>query len=130
MTNMPAKDDCPNCDALRRELAALRSEVAALQAQVQKLMAQLAAAQKNSANSSKPPSGDIVKPPRSNSAQQGKRKRGGQPGHPRHTRPPFGPDEIDHTGGRIFIDDNLRSSDPQTGRTQLAFAASTRWPHH
>jgi transposase len=96
MTNLPVENACPNCELLRAELAAVRCELVALQAQVEKLMAQLAAAQKNSANSSRPPSSDIVKPPRSGSTTPGKRKRGGQPGHPRHTRPPFEPEEIDH----------------------------------
>ena len=51
---------------------------------------------KNSSNSSKPPSSDIVKPPKSKQKSGKKRKRGGQKGHKRHARKPFGPDEIDH----------------------------------
>jgi transposase len=76
-----ANDDCPNCALLRRQVA--------------DLTAQLAAARKNSGNSSKPPSSDIVKPPRPTAIKGGKRKRGGQPGHPRHERPPFAAEEID-----------------------------------
>ncbi|MCH7897280.1 MAG: hypothetical protein IH782_10420, partial [candidate division NC10 bacterium] len=46
---------------------------------------------------SKPPSSDIVKPsrPQRDKDKPGKRKRGGQPGHPRHERPAFAPEEID-----------------------------------
>jgi transposase len=79
-----ADKPCPNCTALEARVAALEAE--------------LARARKNSANSSKPPSSDIVKPPRAGSPRDKamrKRKRGAQPGHPRHERPPFAPEEID-----------------------------------
>ena len=66
-----------------------------MELRVAALEAQLAKAQKNSTNSSKPPSSDITKSPRARSAKKGKLRRGGQPGHPRHERPPFQPDEID-----------------------------------
>jgi len=44
-----------------------------------------------------PPSSDIVKPPPATRPQGKKRRIGGQPGHPRHQRPPFPPDQIDQT---------------------------------
>jgi transposase len=77
---------CPACKGLQEELANLRAKLADLEAK-------LAKAQKNSSNSSKPPSSDIVKPPR----PKGKRKRklGGQPGHARHQRPPFEVSQVD-----------------------------------
>jgi transposase len=68
-----------------------------LEQRLARLEAELAKAKKNSTNSSKPPSSDLVKPPRPALADGGKRKRGAQPGHPRHERPPFGPDEIGDT---------------------------------
>jgi len=73
---------CPKCCELELRIAALE--------------AQLAAAQKTSATSSKPPSSDIVKPPPAKRNEQAKRKIGAQPGHPKHERVPFGPDQIDH----------------------------------
>jgi transposase len=81
---------CSRCEALEAELAALKAEVA-------RLADELAKARKNSANSSKPPSSDIVKPPRDTdkSGKQKKRKRGGQPGHQHHQRPPFEASQID-----------------------------------
>jgi hypothetical protein len=77
---------CPACEGWRQENAALRAKVADLEAM-------LAKSRKNSGNSSKPPSSDIVKPPR----PKGKRKRkiGGQPGHPPHQRPAFEPEQVD-----------------------------------
>jgi transposase len=83
-------NSCPNCEQLRQQVSALLERVA-------KLEAQLAAALKNSGNSSKPPSSDLAKPSRPARTKRGKsqRKRGGQPGHPRHERPPFAPEEID-----------------------------------
>jgi transposase len=84
---VPADKPCPNCIALELRVAALEAE--------------LAKARKNSANSSKPPSSDIINPPRPGSPKdkalrkREKRKRGAQPGHARHERPPFAPEDID-----------------------------------
>lgn len=62
-------------------IAALEQQVADLQALVVKLSEQVATLSKNSSNSSKPPSSDIVKPPKL-PLPSGPRKTGGQPGHP------------------------------------------------
>lgn len=64
--------------------------IAALEKESAELRVLLAKALKNSSTSSKPPSSDIVKPPKSPASKPGKkRKRGGQPGHPKHDRLPF-----------------------------------------
>jgi transposase len=69
-----------------------------LERQVAQLADKVAKLSKNSSNSSKPPSSDITKPPKPPAPPgQGKRRIGGQPGHPLHERPPFGPDQIDTT---------------------------------
>lgn len=65
----------------RDELIAL---VPRLLERIQQLEQQLAAATKNSRNSSKPPSSDIVKPPKPNLPSGKKRKQGAQPGHQKH----------------------------------------------
>src|SRR5204862_8213203 len=80
---------CPQCRVLTTELAALKEEVA-------KLREELASAKKNSSTSSKPPSSDIVKPkpPGDDEASESKRKIGGQPGHPKHERDLFPPEEV------------------------------------
>ncbi len=83
MAERDTRTGCPACERL--------------QARVAELEAQLAAARKHSGNSSKPPSSDIVKPPKDAPEGEGKRKIGGQPGHPRHDRPAFPPDLIDDT---------------------------------
>ncbi|RKY07191.1 MAG: hypothetical protein DRP56_06135 [Planctomycetota bacterium] len=62
----------------------------------QQLRERIARLEKNSSNSSKPPSSDITNPQPPN-AKKKKRKIGGQKGHPKHTRPLFAPDEIDKT---------------------------------
>ena len=82
----------------QRRIAELETEVAQLKAQVARLLEQVARLSKNSSNSSKPPSSDIVKPPKPPAPPgHGKRRIGGQPGHPLHGRPPFGPEQIDTT---------------------------------
>ena len=89
---------CRTCERLKEQLQRLKAEGEQLRARMAELEARLAAAGKNSSNSSKPPSSDITKPPKSPPADgDGKRKRGGQPGHPRHERPAFEPEQIDHT---------------------------------
>ena len=116
MAESKTENGCPGC-------AALAAEVAALQARLTALESQLAKSQKHSGNSSKPPSSDIVKPRRKpgKRGRPKKRRIGGQPGHDRHERTPFSPDELDqewfwhHTecpccGGGL-------EDSPETGRT-------------
>ena len=74
--------------AVARATAPLRERIAVLEAE-------LAKAKKNSSNSSKPPSSDIVKPPKAPRKDGKKRKRGGQPGHEQHLRCEFPPEAID-----------------------------------
>lgn len=86
---------CPNCQRLRAELTVLQSQVAALQATVAQLQEQLAQARKDSSTSSKPPSSDLVKPPKPAAADgTQKRPRGAQLGHPRHQRQLFPPEAL------------------------------------
>jgi transposase len=79
---------CAGCRQLRQQLADLQTKVLHLEEQ-------LAAARKDSSTSSKPPSSDIVKPPRPQAGPDaGSRKSGGQPGHPKHERAPFPPEQV------------------------------------
>lgn len=79
--------------------AELREIIEELERRIAELEAEVARLRKDSSTSSKPPSSDIVKPSkRSARPESGKRRsRGGQPGHPRHERPPFTPEEVDAT---------------------------------
>jgi transposase len=80
-------------DEVRKVIA---EAVAPLLARIAQLESEVARLKKNSGNSSKPPSSDIVKPPKPDASKhRGKRSIGGQPGHARHERKPFGPDEVD-----------------------------------
>jgi transposase len=80
--------DCAGCQRLGQQLRDLQAQVASLQAQ-------LAAARKNSTTSSKPPSSDIVKAAPPEATPDGEpRRAGGQPGHPKHERTLFPPEQI------------------------------------
>jgi transposase len=83
-------------DEVQRMIA---EAIAPLKARIAELEAEVARLKKNSTTSSKPPSSDIVKPPRPArvGGKRGKRRGGGQPHHPRHTRPPFPPEQVDKT---------------------------------
>lgn len=74
-------------DALQHKLSQTQTELAETQTALVKTQAELARARKNSSNSSKPPSSDIVKAKKpSSSGRHKKRKIGGQPGHSKHER--------------------------------------------
>jgi len=92
---LKARKSCPNCRRLQAKLDAQAARLEAVEATVAHLQEQLAAARKDSSNSSRPPSSDIVKPPKPAppEGQQGRRI-GGQPGHPKHERTAFPPESI------------------------------------
>ena len=72
----------------------LSQQIQLLTEENQKLRERIARLEKNSSNSSKPPSSDIITPQPPNTKKR-KRKIGGQKGHPKHTRPLFENHEID-----------------------------------
>ncbi|MCX5645430.1 MAG: DUF6444 domain-containing protein, partial [Phycisphaerae bacterium] len=80
---------------LEQTNAQLQKEIQRLREDNQRLQDQIARLQRNSSNSFKPPSSDLVKP-KKNGTSRGKRQRkiGGQKGHPRQERIPLGPDDI------------------------------------
>src|SRR5437016_3408104 len=96
---------CRNCQQLQQQLEDLRAQFASLQLTVLKLQEQLAQARKNSSTSSKPPSSDIVQPPKPAPPDgHAQRSPGGQPGHPHHQRALFPPEQL--TGGsHTFVRD-------------------------
>lgn len=73
------------------------AKIIELDTTVDVLTEKIAKLSKNSSNSSKPPSSDIVKPDRTQRRRdkKEKRKRGGQMGHPKHERTIFSENEID-----------------------------------
>src|SRR6266545_401854 len=90
-----ATPPCANCQRLQAQLDSLQARFDALEATVVELQKQLAAARKDSSNSSNPPSSDIVKPPKPAPPQgQATRKPGGQPGHSSHQRILFPPEML------------------------------------
>jgi len=80
---------------LRAQNANLLEQNAQLTAKVANLTEQVARLSKNSSNSSKPPSSNIVKPPKAKNPK-GPCHQGGQLGHRGVNRSPFRPDQIHH----------------------------------
>jgi transposase len=78
-------------------IAQQKAQIQDLLERVKELEEQIARLNKDSSNSSKPPSSDIVKPVKVGRRLGKKRKRGGQPGHKKHSRKSFSPQEIDHS---------------------------------
>ena len=81
---------CSCCSELQQRNLVLQAENDQLRAAIEDLQEQLAAANKDSTTSHKPPSSDIVKPPRTPTTG----KAGAQPGHPAHFRPLYLPEEL------------------------------------
>jgi transposase len=83
-------------ESLRREVAELRALVAQLRDEIMQQRDEIARLKnRDSSNSSKPPSSDIVNPqPRT---KRRKRKRGGQSGHRRCQRQLLPPEQVDET---------------------------------
>jgi len=77
--------------------AAVAKATAPLLERIAALEAELAKAKKNSSNSSKPPSSDLVKPLKPPRKDGQKRQRGGQPGHEQHLREDFPPEAVGET---------------------------------
>ena len=79
--------------ATKRELFVI---IDRLEKRIAEMEAEVARLRKNSCTSSKRPCSDIVKPRKPPKANGGdKCAKGGQPGHPKHERPPFSPEQID-----------------------------------
>ena len=95
---MASKDDI---------IADLRGLVEKLTKRIEELELQLAKAQKDSSNSSKSPSSDIVKPPKKKGDRRKKAKRGGQKGHPRILRELLPPERVDEQITFEFSDSDI-----------------------
>src|SRR5258708_23762189 len=89
------RNRCGNCQRLQTQVDDLQARLDALSIEFLQLREQLAAARKDSSTSSKPPSSDIVKPqPAQVPGSTAKRSIGGQPGHPKHDRQPYPPEQV------------------------------------
>jgi transposase len=89
-----AAPPCPGCRERDARIAELQQQLAALQAQNRQLGEN---AGRNSSNSSMPPSTNPPDAPKPTAKKPTGRKRGGQPGHPGHTRLRLPPERVQHT---------------------------------
>ena len=85
-------------------IAELREQIKMLLKRIQHLEDEVSRLKKDSGNSSKTPSSDIVKPLKVIRRMGAKRKRGGQPGHVKQARKPFAPDQVDYAFEYEFED--------------------------
>jgi transposase len=101
MPPIPDSERTPLVEVLLRiielqqeRIISLEQRVSELESENALLKERIAQLEKNSSNSSKPPSSDITKP-KEEQRQPGKRKVGAQPGHKANWRREFREDEID-----------------------------------
>lgn len=94
-------------------IAELRQQVETLLKRIEQLEEEVARLKKDSHNSSKPPSSDIVKSAKSlNKAGRKKRRRGGQHGHKKFRRQPFEPEQIDECYNYELSDKDAKGLEP------------------
>jgi transposase len=116
------RDQRATIEAQKRTIAALEQRIAQLEARVRELEALLA---RNSGNSSCPPSSDPPGAPPPTRPKRTGRRRGGQPGHAKHTRDLLPPERVTRT---IVVKppacrrcgDALSGDDPEPYRHQVA----------
>jgi transposase len=90
-----------------------RKQIQALLERIKELEEEIARLKKNSGNSSKPPSSDIVKPKKTTrKVSRQKRKRGGQFGHRKFSRPCFPPEQVDQVIEYEFTDKDAQGLEP------------------
>jgi len=82
-------------EKLTKQVASLLERIRELEQENVMLKERIAQLEKNSGNSSKPPSSDIVKPLKAVQRLGRSRKRGGQRGHRKFSRRPFEPEQVD-----------------------------------
>ena len=82
-------------EQLKNQVSILIEQNKMLEKENQLLREEIARLKKNSGNSSKPPSSDIVRPTSKTRCVQSKRKRGAQRGHKKHNRIKFTPEQVD-----------------------------------
>jgi transposase len=82
-------------EKLTKQVALLLERLRQLEQENTMLKERIAQLERNSSNSSKPPSSDIVKPLKILRQPGKKRNRGGQHGHTKFSRQPFEPHELD-----------------------------------
>lgn len=100
-------------------IAQLMERIKMLEQQIQQLREENDRLKKDSGNSSKPPSSDIVKPPKVTRKPVKKRKRGGQKGHKKFTRPTFEPDQVDEIVEYEFKGQDAQGLEPLAAWTTL-----------
>src|SRR3989339_1826451 len=97
---------------LREHIKLLEEKIHSMEMYIAKLEEKIARLEKNSGNSSKPPSSDIVKPAKVLTHNKKKRKRGGQHGHRKFSRPTFKPQEVDEVIEYEFTDKDAAGLKP------------------
>jgi len=94
MADMKALEARTNAELIAIILR-LEERVAGLEERNCELEAEIAKLRKNSSTSSKPPSSDIVKPPKPKGKRKKQRRKiGGQEGHPKHERQSFAVEDL------------------------------------
>jgi transposase len=95
-------------ERLMRRIESLLEKMQQLEAENLELKERIARLEKNSATSSKPPSSDIIHPQPTAVVRKKKLKRGGQQGHPKHSRQPFPAEVIDETIVHQLSDEEMK----------------------